>query len=216
MLLKKHSQILYNFPEKINFDYLNDNEEIITDIFWSIKITIQKEETINIIDKYIKPYIDYNLVDNYNINFEKDLIIHIRSGDIFDKNFNVNSYIQPPYSFYKKIIEENKFDNIYILSENYNINPIIPKLLSNYKNIKFLSNDLDVDFKIMLNSCFFVNSNSTLCIIINSLSTNKKNIYLTSWTSGFSNFKYTYYNYNDYYSHKNTTFDEKIKRLLEY
>lgn len=50
---------------------------------------------------------------------EKDLLIHIRAGDIHRKGAH-RSYAQPPVSFYEKIIEENTFDKIHILSENNN------------------------------------------------------------------------------------------------
>ena len=46
---------------------------------------------------------------------ENELVIHIRSGDIFKKTIN-NMYLQPPLCFYRKIINENDFDKIYILS----------------------------------------------------------------------------------------------------
>jgi hypothetical protein len=188
---------------------------MIEDIFWTIETKVKAEKSIEIINKYIKPYIEYELIDNKGINFVHDLIIHVRSGDIFNIKFPLNNYTQPPYSFYKKIIEENNFENIYILSENYNINPVIPKLLENYNNIKFLSNDLETDFKIMLNSHYFVNSNSTLSLIVNSISKLEKKIFSSSlWNKGYSINDYHYYNYEDYYKYEIKNYDEKIDRLL--
>lgn len=213
ILKQSQPRIFSNFPDIITFDFPEDQTPI-RGYFWDISL-IKVEETMNIINKYIKPYIDYSLPDTLGINFEKDLIIHIRSGDVFQENFDLNQYVQPPYSFYQKVLETHKFDNVFILSENYNINPVIPKLFKNYKNIKFLSNDISTDFKIMLNSKYFVNSNSTLSQIVNSISLSKELIISTQgWTRGYSNFNFEHYDYSSYYEHKNKTFDEKIHRLL--
>ena len=216
LLKNKNSNILKNFPDILEFPEFPNNNEIIEDIFWTIKTKVNKEQIIDIIDKFIKPYIDYELFDNKGINFEKDLIIHVRSGDIFGIDFPLNNnYKQPPYSFYKKIIEETNFKNIYILSEKYNINPVIPKLLENYNNVQFLSNDLETDFKIMLYSQYFVNSNSTLSFIVNSISKIKKKLFSSSlWNNGYNINEYQYYNYEDYYKYEIKSYEEKIDRLL--
>lgn len=215
IIKNKELSILKNFPDVLEFPEFQDKDEMIEDNFWTIETKVKAEKLIETIDKYIKPYIDYELIDNKGINFVHDLIIHVRSGDIFSINFPLNNYTQPPYSFYKKIIEENNFKNIYILSENYNLNPVIPKLLENYNNIKFLSNDLETDFKIMLNSQNFVNSNSTLSLIVNSISKiEKKNFSSSLWNKGYSINDYHYYNYEDYYKYEIKTYEEKIDRLL--
>jgi hypothetical protein len=217
------SYVLMKFPDLLEFDF-SDQNEIIEGIFWNIESKISKEQKNEIIDMYIKKYIDYELLDNKEINYDNDLIIHIRSGDVFNKNFPLNYYTQPPYSFYKKIIEENNFKNIYILSENFNLNPVINKLLENYNNLQILSNDLDTDFKIMLNSQYFVNSNSTLSFVVNLLSKNKKMVYTSFiYESEILKYQYlnstNYYKYLDctnYYNYEIKTYDEKIDRLLNF
>lgn len=56
-----------------------------------------------------------------------DLIIHIRSGDIYKGNINVN-YAQPPLCFYTSIIKKKKWRKIIILSVD-KVNPVIPALI---------------------------------------------------------------------------------------
>jgi hypothetical protein len=49
------------------------------------------------------------------------LYIHIRSTDVYTSNHpNTIVYSQPPLSFYLKVIEDNNFNNIYILSDDNN------------------------------------------------------------------------------------------------
>jgi len=217
-LLIKHQPIIFkNFPKTFVFDFLEENTEIITNTFFGTKTPMNNTEKGEIINKYIKPYISYDLEDNYGINFEEDLIIHIRSGDVFNESFSLDRYIQPPYIFYKKIIEEHIYKKIYICSENKNLNPVIPKLLEEYSNIVFLPNSLEIDFKIMLNAQIFVTSNSSLSEAINSLST-KKHIFSTGYGIGIRNTlcQYNIYRYPNYYKTQFSSYDEKINLLLNY
>jgi hypothetical protein len=48
------------------------------------------------------------------------LYIHIRSTDVYANHPNTIVYSQPPLSFYLKVIEDNNFNNIYILSDDNN------------------------------------------------------------------------------------------------
>ena len=64
-----------------------------------------------------------------------DLYINIRSGDVF-VNITHGSYSQPPLCFYQKIIQENKFQNIYLVS-NGKENPLVDILLNLYPNIQY-------------------------------------------------------------------------------
>ena len=64
-----------------------------------------------------------------------DLYIHIRSGDIFSDSINP-SYSQPPLCFYQEILNQFKFNNIYIISINKK-NPVIEKLIKKNRKIKY-------------------------------------------------------------------------------
>ena len=75
---------------------------------------------------------------NTDIN---DLYIHIRSGDIFlNRNPEYASdYAQPPLCFYERIIKENNFNKIYIISQDRG-NPVIDKLIN--ENVRELYEDV--------------------------------------------------------------------------
>jgi len=225
----KNNIVLKNFPDYFLFKEYDDNIDNNNIININIWIDYYSKININmsdhIVDVYIKPYIDYNYDNILNIDFDNDLIIHIRSGDIFYKNSGVNKdpnskifkwFLQPPYSFYKKIIDENKYSKIYIISECYN-NPIIEKLINNYKNIIFVSNDINNDFKILLNSKNLVVSTSDFVLTSVYLSKQKNVIYcsrlgyLYKVTHKFNVIKY---DYSKYYTQPISSFEEKIELML--
>ena len=78
---------------------------------------------------------------NVHIN-KDDIYIHIRGGDIFI--YPHGPYGQPPYCFYKTIINTNLFDKIHIIAEDTN-NPVLNKLLETFPNIIFKKNNIEHD-----------------------------------------------------------------------
>ena len=60
--------------------------------------------------QYLKNEVIQNL-PKVNTNPD-DLYIHLRGGDIFGGNPS-DAYAQPPFCFYEKIIDNNKFKNVY-------------------------------------------------------------------------------------------------------
>ena len=78
-----------------------------------------------------------------------DLYINIRSGDVF-VNVMHSSYSQPPLCFYQKIIQENKYQNIYLIS-NGKENPLVDILLKLYPNIKYMHGTPIEDMSVLVN-----------------------------------------------------------------
>ena len=91
-----------------------------------------------------------------------DLVIHVRSGNIF-RSFILSFYPQPPFCFYKYILSQNKFKNIYIIAED-NYNPVINKLISVFSNIIFNQNNIGVDLAYLCNAYNLVGSVSSFLI----------------------------------------------------
>lgn len=87
-----------------------------------------------------------------------DLYIYIRSGDSFKSHGN--EYTPAPYCFYQKILNNFKFNNIFIISVD-DKSPIIGKLLTDYPNIKHKLNSLDIDISILINAYNLVNAVSS-------------------------------------------------------
>jgi len=127
-----------------------------------MRLNIIREEVINNIPKY-----------KANPN---DLYINIRSGDIFINRINHN-YSQPPLCFYQKIINENNFSKIYILSNGHE-NPVVDELLKLYPKIKYIHGKLEYDTSVIVNAYNFVKPISTFPGTLIYLNTNLKNLYI--------------------------------------
>ena len=136
-----------------------------------------------------------------NIN---DLYIHIRGSDIFqnkDPDY-APDYAQPPLCFYQKIIESQNFDKIYIIA-NDSENPVIDKLLKNYKKIVFKLNSLEGDIASLAYGYNVVGSISSFLISIIKLNDNLKYFweydrYPTSL--GFPHLHHSLYHYKRRYT----------------
>ena len=108
-------------------------------------------------------------------NDENDLFINIRSGDVFINKIN-HMYSQPPLCFYQKILRENKFNKIYILSNGHE-NPVVNKLLQIYPKIKYIHGVIEYDISVIVNAYNFVMPISTFPMTLIYLNNNLKNLY---------------------------------------
>ena len=110
------------------------------------------------------------------ISSSDDLYINIRSGDIFGKNI-FKYYAQPPLCFYKKIINENNFSNIYLVSNGHE-NPVVDELFNLYPKIKYIHKSILGDISIIINAHNFVISKSTFAWTLIYLNNNLEKLYI--------------------------------------
>ena len=188
---KKDTNIYIDF-NVFFFRYKNSSNKI--------RLSIIKEEVLNNIPKY-----------NANIN---DLYIHIRSGDIFLNSSNIY-YSQPPLCFYQKIIDENKYNNIYLFSNGYE-NPIINRLFKIYPKIKYINNNEQLAIAIIINAYNLVISTSTFPITLIWLNNNLKNLYLYNLLNleylRIINDNFKYVNYNIYKMEPSETYNRIMNK----
>jgi len=169
---------------KIN-DSINENDSIkfLNDgdlfFFWKEKIENIDVDLFNKnIDKTIIILKKIFKIKNCIPSNTNDVVIHIRSGDIF--YLSNHDYITPPLSYYINILNSNNFDNITIIAENHN-NPCIQKLLDLYKNIIFKIQSLYQDINLLLSATNVIESFGTFSASLIILSDNIKNIYRPSY-----------------------------------
>ena len=128
-----------------------------------------------------------------------DLQIYVRSGDIFGKtSSSLGLYFQPPLCFYKNILNNFKFENIYIISENKN-NPIIDQILIQYPNTKYNVNSLKYDMSILINAYNIVGAYSTFLKVLILLNDNLQKFWYFNYQSDLL---WSYF-FSYEFSHKN-------------
>ena len=110
---------------------------------------------------------------------DNDLLIHIRSSDIFGDNPHP-SYLTPPLSYYVNIIDKNNFNEIYLIAED-RINPCINRLLQLYPKIKFKIQSLEEDVKLILGAKNVVMGFGTFIPSLLLVSDNIKELYKPSY-----------------------------------
>lgn len=123
----------------------------------------------------IKLLKDSFLVKNVKKLPENDLVIHIRSGDIFSSNPHPN-YVPPPLEYYTKQIAKKNYDKIIIVCEDQ-INPVVNKLLELYKHAVYKKNSLTEDIEIILGASNIIYSVGTFVSALKLLSDNINYIY---------------------------------------
>lgn len=114
-----------------------------------------------------------------------DLVIHIRSGDLFIGNRPHPNYLSPPLSFYTDILNTNTYENIYMIAEDRG-NPCIDRLLELYPNIVFKVQTLREDIAIILGATNIIMSIGTFIPQLLELSDNIKMVYKANYSHGIT------------------------------
>lgn len=126
-----------------------------------------------------------------------DLYIYIRGGDIFRRlNRSFKSYVQPPLCFYKNILNNFKFRNIKIISQD-KFNPVLG-FLEQFYNAKYVKNNIKLDISYLANAYNIVSAKSSFIVSIIKLNNNIKFLWeydLYIW-SKYWHLHYSVYNFS--------------------
>ena len=123
--------------------------------------------------QYIKDEILRNLP---NVTTKpNDLYMHIRGGDIFSY-LPLNFYSQPPLCFYEKVINRNKYKNIYLISQD-NLNVVVDPLIKKYPNIIFNKNDFETDISLLAHAYHIACSIGSFTLSAIKINNNLKEMY---------------------------------------
>ena len=169
--------IIENYFNKYN------NSKIITGSFfkqqklsYTPKWNLQLNEVFNLHQEEKKELLKQSfIIKNIKKLHENDLVIHIRSGDIFSSNPHRN-YVPPPLVYYTKQINKNNFDNIIIICEDKK-NPVVNKLLELYKNATYNKHSLQKDIELILGASNIIFSVGTFIPSLMLMSDNIKYLY---------------------------------------
>lgn len=232
-----HIALFYKFNvilpshEYLNSTYIINNKNITRksktivdkhDYFYSDKINIPKYIFNVNKDMVVDVMKNIFVIKNTPSLGVNDLVIHIRSGDIFQEQIPHPEYLTPPLSYYTYIIDKNNYENIYLVAED-TLNPCINKLLELYPNIRFKIQSLKEDIKIILSAVNMVISFGTFIPELLYLSDNIKNVYCPSYCPDYCRYRNEKSNIyildlNEYYNHmfpwKNTP--EQRIQMIEY
>ena len=178
LFTKRYIVINSSINEKDKPHLINSESE---QFFYQNKIKIQGERVdVSLFTKYHDKVIEtmkriFRITSQQSLK-EDDLVIHIRSGDIFNNKRPHRSYVPPPLWYYQKIIESYPFQRIYLIAED-RVNPCINALLERYQNIQWKRRTLEEDIQIIMNARHIVMSIGTFIPQLTSLSTNCHRMY---------------------------------------
>jgi hypothetical protein len=139
---------------------------------------VPNSEKNYILKTYVYPHFQQSLQPSIS---ENTLVIHIRSGDIFNPGCH-SFYVQPPFSFYKKIIDEHSFEKIHIITEPDMRNPCIQMIQDMYPTTTVQSSSLLDDCSVILHAKHFAcNSTGTFGHMLALLSRTIEHLYLPKY-----------------------------------
>ena len=197
-----NDKLLFIKYEIIINDLITD-EYLLEDIFfdYGLKnlIDYTNHDITTLFNTYIKPCLNTAIITDNNYNSQdNNLIIHIRSGDIFCSILEIEKeYVQPPLYYYKTIMNRENTQKCLLVTENL-LNPVAEYLVANqicYWN----SNDLIKDINHLVNAKILCLGYGTFGIIILLLNNKVERVYIPD---------YYYEYYLNYYK-----FD--IKKLMK-
>jgi hypothetical protein len=150
------------------------------------------------------------------------LVINIRSGgDIFrTEPPPQNDYMQPPFSFYKRIIESNDYKDFLIVTEAARKNPCIAALLSWNKRIRIKTHvSIKDDIRTLLNATHLVMCHSTFSWCLALMSKRLRTLYQPAsfqirGITDFAIFTYEIENYIKPGEWKGT--DEQLQQMVNH
>ena len=120
---------------------------------------------------------------------ENVLLIHLRSGDVFESSHPHPDYGQPPLAFYKRVIDNKEWERVFLIYEN-DSNPAV-RGLKDHLNSKKLpysvsSSDVSTDIQLLLSGKHLVMSRGTFLWPVVVASRNLESVFIFGQSSTWS------------------------------
>lgn len=195
------------FQHPIQYDY--KRRQILQEFIIPLIFTSEQITRIN------KPDIEY------------DLVINIRSGDVFRKDWQSKeavtsglwNYVQPPLAYYNYILNSNNFKKVLIISQPDLKNPVISQLLKNKKiTLKKHISPTD-DIISIMRARELVISHSTFSWCAALMSPNLNKLHQTPYVkvAGVTDYEVVTYHFPNYIERGDWNSSRKnMKRMLNY
>lgn len=122
---------------------------------------------------------------------EDDLVIHLRSGDVFIKDGGHPEYGQPPLAYYRKIVDSRSWRSVHLVFEdkgNVVIDPLIGFISGRGIPLRIHSGTLESDLSILMSAKTLVAGIGSFIPGVASISNNIKSVYgferYANWGNG--------------------------------
>lgn len=179
-------KIPYIEVEKIPF-FIREfdvQSSIKSDFFRFEGCDITKERRQEIVEKYIKPYVKFNIQKLP----ETTCLINIRSGDIFNSGGTHKNYIQPPFAFYQKIIDEElQYDRFLVVTQPDLRNPTISLVKEYSSKVEVITPDVSGALSFILGASSIIGYYGTFLQVL-FFSENIKKFYTLDYADFFNPF----------------------------
>ncbi len=112
------------------------------------EVDLQPKQVYEEMREICRDFVGY-YIDVPKVNVPDDtIVIHVRSGDVFDKQVeNPVNYVPNPMRYYRQLIDS--FDHAIVVTENDNHNPIVDELRKDLK-VTVQSLTVEEDFATLL------------------------------------------------------------------
>ncbi len=109
---------------------------------------------------------------------DETLVIHIRSGDIFQDKYPHLAYVQPPLSFYLNIIQKYNYQDVVIVTQADLQNPCIEQLQRHLPGVRVQASSLAADIGTILRARHLVVGLSTFSVVLGFCSSQIRQMYV--------------------------------------
>lgn len=157
--------------------FLEHNTECVDaypyDFYYKPPIIPLERDRRNIALKYISPLLPQPTASLPSTH----LVIHIRSGDLFDGEHVHKVYLQPPFEYYAHVISTDAYDTISIVTEPDRKNPVIEKLCTTFPHIQVFSEELEADVQRILSAKHLMIGTGTFAYMLSLCSRHVERLY---------------------------------------
>lgn len=113
------------------------------DAYYQPRFIATQKEKLLIARKYIYQFLP-------QVQETRQLVIHIRSGDIFEGTVHSNM-MQPPLSYYRYILNNGDFQDATVVAENMS-NPVISQLIKEFPYLRVQLSSVEEDTRTVLSA----------------------------------------------------------------